>query len=91
MYRIIYSQEAEDNFAQIYEYIAHDSILQASKVILHIKNTIEILKIFPLSWSLIQWDIHMIVDTKYRYKILYTFSWDTVTIFFVSKYKNTWE
>ncbi|MCH8518621.1 type II toxin-antitoxin system RelE/ParE family toxin [Candidatus Gracilibacteria bacterium] len=91
MYKVIYSREAEDCFTQIHEYISHDSIFQTTKVIHHIKTTIEILKLFPLSGNSLGGDLRMIVDTKYRYKIFYTFSRNTVTIVSVSKYKNTWE
>ena len=75
MYSIIYTKEAEDNLTNIFEYISSDNDFYAAKVLQNIKSTIDILKLFPLSGSIIDEDnIRMIVDTKYKYSIYYTFN-----------------
>ena len=56
------------------------------KVLQSIKLTIDILKLFPLSWNIINENIRIIVDTKYRYSIYYTFNWKEVVVLYVWKY-----
>lgn len=49
MFSIKYAAKAEGNLFEIYSYIAEDNPFMAAKVILQIKSSMEILKIFPLS------------------------------------------
>lgn len=49
MFSIRYTQRAEDKLFEIYNYIAEDNSFMAAKVIMHIKSSVEILKMFPLS------------------------------------------
>ena len=89
MYSIIYTKEAEDNLTNIFEYISSDNDFYAAKVLQNIKSTIDILKLFPLSGSIIDEDnIRMIVDTKYKYSIYYTFNWKNVVILYIWKYRK---
>jgi len=71
MHSIFYTSESEDNLVEIFDFIADDNTFYAAKVLSGIKSTIDILKLFPLSGTLIDKDKRMIVDSKYRYKILY--------------------
>ena len=88
MYKIVYTKESEDNLVNIFEYILEDNQFYAAKVIQHLKSTIDILKIFPLSWSILNSKIRMIVDTKYKYSIYYTFNSKEVIILYIWKYKK---
>jgi len=88
MYKIVYTKESENNLSDIFDYISEDNDFYAAKVLQNIKTTIDILKLFPLSWTLINENIRMIVDTKYRYSIYYTLKWNDVVILYVSKYRK---
>jgi plasmid stabilization system protein ParE len=49
MYNILYTPKSENNLKEIFSYISNDNKFYAAKVIYSIKNTIDILKIFPFS------------------------------------------
>jgi hypothetical protein len=57
-------------------------------VLQNIKSTIDILKLFPLSWTIIDENIRIIVDTKYRYSVYYAFSWKEVVVLYIWKYRK---
>jgi len=88
MYKIIYTKESEDNMSDIFDYISNDNDFYAAKVLQSIKSTIDILKLFPLSWAIINSNIRIIVDSKYRYSIYYSFNWKEVVILYLWKYKK---
>jgi plasmid stabilization system protein ParE len=91
MYNILYTPESEENLAEIFWYIQSDSKFYAAKVINSIKSTIDILKMFPFSWKNIDIKNNMIVESTYKYKIIYEIKWNTVYILSIFKYKNSWE
>jgi plasmid stabilization system protein ParE len=70
----MYTKESENNLAEIFTYISDDDDFYAAKVLQNIKTTIDILKLFPLSGSIVDKNIRIIVDTKYRYSIYYHFN-----------------
>lgn len=88
MYKIIYTKESENNMSNIFDYISDDNDFYAAKVLQNIKSTIDILKIFPLSWKIIDNNIRMIVDSKYKYSIYYTINKNQVIILYIWKYKK---
>ena len=88
MYKIIYTKESENNMSNIFDYISDDNDFYAAKVLQNIKSTIDILKIFPLSWKIIDDSIRMIVDSKYKYSIYYTINKNKVIILYIWKYKK---
>ncbi len=88
MFNIYYTPESEDNLAEVFTFISWDNVFYAVKVIASIKTTIDILKIFPLSWQSIDTSRRMVVDSKYRYKIIYTVKNSNVYILSISKYKS---
>ena len=71
MYNIFYTPKSEDNLIEIFWYISEDNKFHAAKVITSIKNTIGILKLFPYSWKVLFNDTRMIIDSHYKYKIVY--------------------
>ncbi len=88
MYKIIYTAESEDNLSDIFEFISKDNEFYAIKVLTSIKTTIDILKIFPKSWKVIEQEIRMIVNSDYWYSIIYQIKWIEVYILSISKYRN---
>ena len=91
MYNILYTPKSEDNLKEIFKYISNDNKFYAAKVIYSIKDTIDILKIFPLAWKDIDLEFKMIVESKYKYKIVYHIKWNDIYILSIFKYKNSWE
>lgn len=91
MYNILYTLKSEDNLKEIFKYISNDNKFYAAKVIYSIKETIDILKIFPLAWKYIDLEFKMIVESKYKYKIIYNIKWSDIYILSIFKYKNSWE
>ncbi|MDD3793314.1 MAG: type II toxin-antitoxin system RelE/ParE family toxin [Candidatus Gracilibacteria bacterium] len=88
MYKIIYTKESEDNMSDIFDYISNNNDFYAAKVLQSIKSTIDILKLFPLSGAIINSNIRIIVDSKYRYSIYYSFNGKEVVILYLGKYKK---
>lgn len=90
MFKVKYTKSAENDLFEIYNYIAEDNDFIASKVIMKIKYTINILSVFPLSWKIIENNYRAIIESKHNYKIVYEFSKNTVYIISIFKYKNLW-
>jgi len=88
MYNILYTPEAESNIESVFDYISDDNTFYAAKVITSIKNTIDILKIFPMSGKNIDSSNRFIVETKYKYKIIYSIKWNNIYILTIFKYQN---
>ncbi len=88
MYKIIYTKESENNMSDIFDYISDDNDFYAAKVLQSIKSTIDILKLFPLSWIIINENVRIIVDSKYRYSIYYSFNWKEVVVLYLWKYRK---
>ena len=91
MYSIYYTKESESNLLEIFLYISDDNWFYAAKVITHIKSTIDILKLFPLSGKLIKSEYRLIVESKYKYKIVYKINKNIVQILSIFKYQNIYE
>lgn len=87
MYKIYYTPESEDNISEIFSYISEDNTFYAIKVITKLKSTIDILKIFPLAWKVI-WSNRMIVESNYKFNIVYKFKWNSVYILSIFRYRN---
>jgi len=74
--------------SDIFDYISDDNDFYAAKVLQSIKSTIDILKLFPLSWIIINENVRIIVDSKYRYSIYYSFNWKEVVVLYLWKYRK---
>lgn len=88
MYSIFYTPESEDNLDEIFRFISDDNMFYATKVVISIKNIIDILKLFPLSWKSIDKDNKMIIESTYKYNIIYKIKWHEIYILSIFKYKN---
>jgi len=85
MHKVNYTPESEENLVEIFSYISDDNLFYAAKVINCIKNTIDILKLFPFSWKDIwKWN-KMIVESTYKYKIVYTTRASTIYVISIFK------
>jgi len=92
MYRIVFSKQAEKEYQEIAAYIAQDNLFYALEVLEKIDKCIDVLIDFPNIGKKIQssW-IRIIVEPRYRFKIVYQIQKDFIHIISVFKYKNTWE
>ena len=91
MFKIKYTKKAEDKLYSIYSFIAQDNSYVAAKVIMKIKESVEILQMFPYSWIKLEGDYRFIVDWNYKYKIVYKILNKTIFIISIFKYENSWE
>ena len=86
MHKIIYSNISKNDLNEIFLFISENSINNAEKVIHSIMKSINDLVIFPKLWKDIWWDLRLIINPRYRFKIIYQiFNQD---IFIVNIYKN---
>ncbi len=90
MYKVNYTKKAKENLEEIFGYISEDNQFYAAKVISSIKNTIDILKLFPYSWKNIDDNHNMIVESKYKFKIVYKVLNKTIYVVSIFKYKDLW-
>lgn len=88
MYKIRYLKVARLDIANIYSYIAIDNPVMALKVYENIKKLVWYLYDFPLIWTKLDNWLMKIVDSKYKYNIIYKINWDTIEIVTIFKNKN---
>jgi toxin ParE1/3/4 len=88
MYKVVFSQDAENDLNGIYDFIALDDPIYAQKVTEAIVSTTMQLVYFPAMGSILSQSSRMIVEPNFRYTIVYTVQDDTVYVFTISKYKN---
>lgn len=88
MYKIIFQEDAVEQIQDIYAFISQDSKSMWIQVIQKIIDTLENLENFPYLGKIYDWEIRMFVESKYKFKILYTFSNNTVEIISVFKHQN---
>lgn len=91
MFKIYYTPQSEENLIDIFWYISQDNSFYAAKVISSIKNTIDILKLFPLAWKKLNNTNKLIVESHYKFKVVYRIKWDYIYIVSIFKYQNDWE
>lgn len=71
MYKIKITRKANDNISNIHSYIAQDNIEIADMVIERFYSIFDYLCIFPKLWKIQKDDFREIIDSKYKYRILY--------------------
>ncbi len=91
MYKIVFTKKVEDDFRLINNFIAQDNPIYAIKTIDSILKTMDLLLNFPFVWKLLWDDLREIVETNYKYKIVYKIDKKIITILSVYKYQNTWK
>lgn len=88
MHKIIYRKQAKEDFQDIFSFIAEDSPEYAGKVIFEIKNTIGNLWYFPYLWKKYWKTNRMIINSKYKYKIMYMIENENIYILTIFKFQN---
>lgn len=91
MFKIEFSENANNEYLEILEYIAQDNLFYANEVLNKIDYSIEIILQYPLIWKEIENWIRYIVEPKYKYKIIYKIEKEIIFIISIFKYKNLWE
>ena len=89
MHKIVYLESALLDLEEIYSYILDDNNYYALKVILNIKNTVKYLESFPYIWSIIRNELRLLVESKYKYKVVYKINWNTIEVVSIFKNQNT--
>ena len=90
MFKIIFSKKVKADFINIKDYISLDNPVYAIKTINSILKTIDLLKSFPYIWKDLWDNLREIVESNYKYKIVYTIDKNILVILSVYKYQNTW-
>ena len=88
MYKVKYSNDAKYDIQDVSNYISQDSKQYWIKVILSIRKTIDLIKIFPYMWQSIDWEMRWFIEQKYKYKIIYRIEWEYIEILKIYKNKN---
>ncbi len=91
MYKIILSKDAEVELYNIWWYIAEDNLFYAQEILNKIDNSINMIAEFPFLWKEIEWWVRRIVETRYKFKIVYIVRGKSIYIVSIFKYKNIWE
>lgn len=91
MHNILYSQSAREDLENIYWFIAQDNVFYAQDVIDKIDSSIQRLAHFPfLGTRIKQSEYFLIVEPRYRFKIVYRVTADVIQIFSIFKYQDIW-
>ncbi len=91
MYKIEFTDEANFEYLQIWQYIAQDNLFYANEVLNKIDHSINMISIFPFLGKIIKNDIRKIVEPKYKFTIVYKIDLNVIFILSIFKYKNLWE
>ncbi len=90
MLRVKFSDEAELNYYEIWDYISKDNKESAIEVLNQIDKIIETISLYSLLWIDLKDGNRLIVDSKYKYKIVYRIKKDCIYIVSIFKYQNMW-
>jgi len=88
MYKIKFLLKAREDISDIYRYIAKDNPIIALEVNDNIRKTIWYLLDFPFIWTKLDNWLMKIVDTKYKYNIIYIINSNTIEIVAIFKNKD---
>jgi len=91
MYKIVFTKKVENDFKLINNFIAQDNPIHAIKTINSIIKTMDLLLNFPFVWKSIWDNLREILETNYKYKIVYKIDNKIIIILSVYKYQNTWK
>lgn len=88
MYKIKFLLKAREDISDIYRYIAKDNPIIALEVNDNIRKTIWYLLDFSFIWTKLDNWLMKIVDTKYKYNIIYIINSNTIEIVAIFKNKD---
>lgn len=90
MYKIVFSQKVLEDLIQIKEFIEKDNSVYSLKTINSILDTINLLNDFPFIWKVLWDNLREIIETDYKYKIVYKVENKLITILSIYKYQKNW-
>lgn len=91
MFNIVYTKKVKQDLESINDFISKDNPINSIKTINSIIKTIEILSDFPYIWKEVEQNIRELVESNYKYKIVYQVNNNNIIILSVYKYKNNWK
>ncbi len=91
MLNVILLEKVKNDLQAIINFIWEDNPVYAIKTVDSIMNTIDILEKFPYVWKEISSNIRKIIESNYKYNIVYKIEWNNIYILSVYKYQNSWE
>lgn len=83
---IIFTQESKNNLNSIYSFIFKDSENNAKKVVSDLILSINNLLFFPELWKKIWLNKRILINSKHKFKIIYSINENKIIIY--SIYKN---
>jgi plasmid stabilization system protein ParE len=90
MHKIIITDDALENLADIWNYIALDNLFYAQKVNNDILQSINILETFPYIWKEFESWLYQIVNPKYKFKIVYQVEEKMILVLAIFREQDNW-
>lgn len=90
MYKIVILPYARQNILEVVNYIAQDNLFYANKVQEYIKKSILLLSDFPYIWKELDLIYRQIVESKYKFKIVYKLENEIIYIVAVYREQEKW-
>lgn len=90
MYRVEVLKRATNSIISTVNYIAEDNIFYANLVQEYIYKSINLLKDFPYLWTE-KWIYRVIVEPKYKFKIVYRIKDNTIFVVWVYREQKSWK
>ncbi|EKD30389.1 MAG: hypothetical protein ACD_78C00070G0005 [uncultured bacterium (gcode 4)] len=91
MYKIKILSRAIDSITSIVDYIAKDNLFYANQVQDYIYKSIRLLEEYPFIWPELDKKYRSIVESKYKFKIVYRISGKTVFIVWIYREQKSWK
>ncbi|MDD2871621.1 MAG: type II toxin-antitoxin system RelE/ParE family toxin [Candidatus Gracilibacteria bacterium] len=90
MYKIVILPYARQNILEVVNYIAQDNLFYANKVQEYIKKSILLLSDFPYIGKELDLIYRQIVESKYKFKIVYKLENEIIYIVAVYREQEKW-
>jgi plasmid stabilization system protein ParE len=90
MHKVEFSDEAKNEYIEIWEYIWEDNLYYANEVLNKIDSTISTILLFPFIWKEVEKWYRKIIEPTYKFKIIYKIIWDVIYIVSIFRYRNYW-
>lgn len=91
MYKIKIFKVAIHSITSITKHIAEDNLFYANKVQEYIYKSIYLLKDFPFIWKEIDKNHRIIIESHYKFKIVYKITWKIIFIVWIYKEQKDWK
>jgi len=91
VFEIKIQKRAIDSITKTVKYISEDNIFYANQVQEYIYKSIKLLENFPLLWILKESWYRIIIEPKYKFKIVYRIKENIVYIVWVYREQKSWK